>query len=84
MDKLGEDYVELGSDFDGLIVPDLIGDVTGVPRLFGALGYDQTLMQSSHAVWRAGLSAATCPHYLFSTRPILQSTACRCRAYRAL
>jgi membrane dipeptidase len=35
--EAGEDHVGLGSDFDGCIVPDLIGDVTGVPGLFGAL-----------------------------------------------
>ncbi len=33
----GEDHVGLGSDFDGCIVPDLIGDVTGVQALFRAL-----------------------------------------------
>ncbi len=33
----GEDHVGLGSDFDGCIVPDLIGDVTGVQALFGAM-----------------------------------------------
>jgi membrane dipeptidase len=45
--ELGEDHVGLGSDFDGCIVPDLIGDVTGVPRLFDALaahGYDDALI----------------------------------------
>ncbi len=45
---LGEDHVGLGSDFDGCTVPDLIGDVTGVPRLFdamGAHGYDAGLIK---------------------------------------
>jgi membrane dipeptidase len=45
--EVGEDYVGLGSDFDGCVVPDLIGDVTGVPLLFeamGAHGYDAALI----------------------------------------
>lgn len=33
IDKLGENCVGLGSDFDGAEVPDVIGDVTGVPAL---------------------------------------------------
>lgn len=35
---LGEDHVGLGSDFDGCIVPELIGDVTGVQHLLEVLG----------------------------------------------
>jgi membrane dipeptidase len=45
--RLGEEHVGLGSDFDGCRVPDPIGDVTGVPRLFEALaahGYDDRLL----------------------------------------
>ena len=45
--ELGEDHVGLGSDFDGCVLPDLIGDVTGVPRLFDAMaahGYDAALI----------------------------------------
>ena len=45
--ELGEDHVGLGSDFDGCVVPDLIGDVTGVPALFAAMaahGYDDALI----------------------------------------
>ena len=44
---LGEDGVALGSDFDGAMVPAVIGDVTGVPRLLQALldkGYGQDLV----------------------------------------
>lgn len=44
---LGEDHVGLGSDFDGCVLPDLIGDVTGVPDLLEAMrahGYDDALM----------------------------------------
>jgi membrane dipeptidase len=47
IEHLGEDRVGLGSDFDGCVVPELIGDVTGVPRLFEALaahGYDAALL----------------------------------------
>ena len=47
IEHLGEDHVGLGSDFDGCIVPDLIGDVTGVPNLltaFAAHGYDTALL----------------------------------------
>jgi len=44
---LGEDHVGLGSDFDGCVVPEVIGDVTGVPRLLEAMaaqGYDAPLL----------------------------------------
>ena len=47
VEKLGEDHVGLGSDFDGCTVPDPIKDVTGVPKLFEALaaqGYDAPLI----------------------------------------
>lgn len=47
IDKLGEDHVGLGSDFDGCTVPNPIGDVRGVPKLFQALGehgYDDALL----------------------------------------
>ena len=45
--QAGEDHVGLGSDFDGCVLPDRIGDVTGVPLLFEAMaarGYDAALM----------------------------------------
>ena len=45
--RLGEDHVGLGSDFDGCIVPNLIGDVTGVRGMFEVLrrhGYDDALL----------------------------------------
>jgi membrane dipeptidase len=45
--EAGEDHVGLGSDFDGCVLPDLIGDVTGVPLFFeamGAHGYDAPLI----------------------------------------
>lgn len=43
----GEDCVGLGSDFDGAAVPNFIGDVTGLPRLVGAMetaGYGEALI----------------------------------------
>ena len=46
--EAGEDHVGLGSDFDGCVLPDLIGDVTGIPRLFQAMtahGYDAPLIE---------------------------------------
>lgn len=33
LDKLGEDKVGFGSDFDGIVVPDALADVTGFPLL---------------------------------------------------
>lgn len=47
MQHAGEDHVGLGSDFDGCVLPDRIGDVTGVQRLFDAMrahGYDDALL----------------------------------------
>ena len=37
IDRLGEDRVALGSDFDGAVVPKEIGDVAGVPLIFNGL-----------------------------------------------
>jgi len=48
IEKLGEDRVGIGSDFDGATVPTAIGSVAGVPRLFEALaahGYDDRLLR---------------------------------------
>ena len=36
-DQIGVDHVALGSDFDGAIVPDELGDASGLPRLVAAL-----------------------------------------------
>ncbi len=59
IDKLGEDHVGLGSDFDGCTLPDPIKDVTGVPLLFAALqahGYGEALMAKlASANWLACL-----------------------------
>jgi membrane dipeptidase len=41
--RIGIDHVAFGSDFDGTTIPQEIGDVTGLPRLFGVLrkyGFD--------------------------------------------
>jgi membrane dipeptidase len=48
IEKLGEDHVGLGSDFDGATVPADIGDVAGLPRLIEALrahGYNDALLR---------------------------------------
>ena len=36
-ERIGVQHVGLGSDFDGAMIPDELGDVAGVPRLFDAL-----------------------------------------------
>lgn len=44
----GEDHVGLGSDFDGAMVPEAIGDISGLPTLRAAMvahGYDEALME---------------------------------------
>jgi membrane dipeptidase len=57
IDRLGEDHVGLGSDFDGATVPDVIGDVTGLPALqaaFRAHGLDEPqLRKLCHGNWLA-------------------------------
>ena len=48
IERLGEDKVGFGSDFDGTIVPNAIKDVTGLKHLVAALraaGYDQALLE---------------------------------------
>lgn len=59
IEKLGEDHVGLGSDFDGCTLPDPIKDVTGVPKLFQALadkGYGPDLLAKlAHDNWLACL-----------------------------
>lgn len=47
LEKLGEDRVAFGSDFDGINVPDDIRDVTGLPHLLNTLrtaGYGNELI----------------------------------------
>ncbi len=59
IDRLGEDHVGMGSDFDGATVPQGIGDVTGLPALVDALrghGYDEALLHKlCHENWFAVL-----------------------------
>jgi len=43
IDKLGEDRVGFGSDFDGAVVPEAIGSAAGLPQLRQAMsdhGYE--------------------------------------------
>lgn len=46
--RMGINHVAIGSDFDGITVPDVINDVSGLPRLFKALrqnGYDEAMLE---------------------------------------
>ena len=60
LDKLGEDRVGLGSDFDGAEMPADLGDVAGLPRLLEALrahGYGEALLgKIAHENWLALLT----------------------------
>lgn len=55
IDRLGEDRVGLGSDFDGAMVPGEIGDVAGLPALRAAMrahGYDEArVAKICHENW---------------------------------
>lgn len=55
IDRIGEDRVGLGSDFDGAMVPDVMGDVTGLNGLRAAMrqhGYGEDLMRKlCHENW---------------------------------
>jgi membrane dipeptidase len=55
LDRLGEDHLGFGSDFDGCTTPNVIGDVEGLPRLLQALsdhGYDRPLLEKlAHLNW---------------------------------
>lgn len=55
VERLGEDRVGLGSDFDGALIPRQIGDCAGLPNLLAALrahGVDQDLMaRITHRNW---------------------------------
>ncbi|MFZ4833028.1 dipeptidase [Rouxiella sp. Mn2063] len=53
LEKLGENRVGFGSDFDGTNVPDPLADVAGLPRLIQELsdaGYDSALIEK--LAWR--------------------------------
>jgi membrane dipeptidase len=60
-DRIGVEHVALGSDFDGTVIPDAVGDVAGLPRVLDALaagGFDQgDLAAIAHANWRRVLAA---------------------------
>lgn len=48
LDRLGEDGVGLGSDFDGATIPAAMGDAAGLPRLAEGMrghGYDEPLLR---------------------------------------
>jgi membrane dipeptidase len=53
--RIGIDHVAFGSDFEGAIVPDDLGGISGLPRLLDALrarGYDQESMAKiAHRNW---------------------------------
>jgi membrane dipeptidase len=55
-ERIGVRHVALGSDFDGAIIPDELGDVAGIPRLLDALsaaGFDaQELEALAWGNWR--------------------------------
>jgi membrane dipeptidase len=57
LEKLGENHLGFGSDYDGCTTPDVIGDVAGLPRLLRALsdhGYDRPLLEKlAHGNWLA-------------------------------
>ena len=52
---LGEDGVALGSDFDGCVIPQELGDASGLPKLIAAMrqaGYGETLIAKiCHKNW---------------------------------
>ncbi len=48
IERLGENHVGLGSDFDGCLLPRPMGNVTGMPKFFDALqahGYGKPLLK---------------------------------------
>lgn len=55
VERLGEDGVALGSDFDGAVIPAPIGDASGLPKLFEAMerhGFGQALIDKiAHENW---------------------------------
>jgi membrane dipeptidase len=55
VERVGIDHVGFGSDFDGTLISNEIGDATGLPSLLGALrsaGYDDVeLAKIAHGNW---------------------------------
>lgn len=60
-DRIGVTHVALGSDFDGTLIPDAVGDAGGLPRVLDALagaGFDRReLTAITHGNWRRVLAA---------------------------
>ena len=60
IERMGEDRVALGSDFDGATIPDAVGGADGLPAIADALraaGYDQALLDKlAHRNWLALLA----------------------------
>jgi membrane dipeptidase len=54
-ERMGIEHVAFGSDFDGAVVPEALGGVTGFPRVIDALaqaGYDgESIAKVSHLNW---------------------------------
>src|SRR5262249_52952844 len=53
--RMGVEHVGFGADLDGAVVPNAVGDVTGLPRVvegLAARGYDEAaLQQLTHGNW---------------------------------
>ncbi|MGH2888344.1 MAG: dipeptidase [Solirubrobacteraceae bacterium] len=60
-ERIGVDHVALGSDFDGAVIPDALGDVAGVPRVLAALedaGFSERELRAvAWENWRRVLAA---------------------------
>lgn len=60
-ERIGVRHVGLGSDFDGAIIPDELGDVAGIPKLLDALsaaGFDRPELEAlAWGNWRRVLDA---------------------------
>ncbi len=71
-DRIGPDHVALGSDFDGVTIPDAVGDVTGVPKVLAALadaGFSETELEAiAWRNWRRVLGAWWGEHKAPTTR----------------
>jgi membrane dipeptidase len=60
-DRIGAEHVALGSDFDGTLIPDAVGNAAGLPRVLDALsaaGFGgRELAAIAHENWRRVLAA---------------------------
>jgi membrane dipeptidase len=60
-DRIGVDHVALGSDFDGAMIPEGVGDCAGLPRVLDALagaGFEESEVRAiAWHNWRRVLSA---------------------------